>query len=372
MEAPVVVNLDWFEVYVTSNRPLSADLFRSVYRVEERAMGTRVWGKVFTLYSQGVCSPGDVPLIEVRCCPRVSSLFVDQLGAHIRLCNYYLYAGGPVTLLRDFCVNWGLTVRRIFRFDVCRDFVRFDDDTRPEVFVRRYLEGKYSKINQSRLHAHADDRWERRVWQSLSWGSVSSSVTTKLYNKTVEMRECFDKPYIREVWRRAGLRTDLGDVWRLEFSVRPDRRDGIHLSDLEPLRLVPLWESLLSRYFRFCVYQDGVRKDRCRPRTLFRLGSRPTAFPRRGLPPSHPKDFVERCSLALSVLSSQFVDDESQACISFLESRLESVRRSRYHLEPVDVAWMRYLLASAVSGVSSFPASVRDYFRRSYEEGCVF
>ena len=42
-----------------------------------------------------------------------------------------------------------------------------------------------------------------------------------LYNKSQEMADVKEKPYIRERWNQAGLRSDCS-VWRLEFSLKSD------------------------------------------------------------------------------------------------------------------------------------------------------
>ena len=47
----------------------------------------------------------------------------------------------------------------------------------------------------------------------MSWGSRSSAVTTKMYNKTLELYDIklnrFAKPYIREAWFKSGLIDDI-------------------------------------------------------------------------------------------------------------------------------------------------------------------
>ena len=71
---------------------------------------------------------------------------------------------------------------------------------------------------------------------SCSFGSKSSSVSTKMYNKTLEMKEVKNKPYIVENWGYNGL--DLNrDVWRIEISIKSDASTTIRTSTGEIFRL---------------------------------------------------------------------------------------------------------------------------------------
>ena len=97
------------------------------------------------------------------------------------------------------------------------DFNTFENGMQPERLIQQYMRGKVSKVNQVNVSVHGADTWTGRVWQSLKWGSPSSPVSTKLYNKSKEMQQCLDKPYIAAM---AGCRLDLTkDVWRVEFSL---------------------------------------------------------------------------------------------------------------------------------------------------------
>ena len=320
------LHIDWLEVYVLEpldRYPMNAEYFRQKgYVVNEREYGTRVYNEMFELMNEN----GD-PMIEVRRNPASGDSSFSGLvpqSCHLRLPNWMLYQGNPVTFLMEFMLKNDYIFKRIFRIDLALDFEYFDSGDRPAAFVRRYLEGKFRKINQCNLTAHGEDTWNNCNWNSLSWGSRTSMVSTKLYNKTKELTEGkSQKPYIRTCWMMAGMvdnplsmtrRKDDGsmeqvEIWRLEFSLK-SACDGWIVYEMEkgkktvkqhvPHRLTlfdtddKLWQrfqDLAYHYFRFKhkefldnnagvsaialsqVHSDKDRplrrKDRCRDKKLF-------------------------------------------------------------------------------------------------------
>lgn len=298
------VNIDWLEVYClepAGEKPRNAYYYtENGYQVSERDYGTRVYSEMFTILDDH-----DIGMIEIRRnpCSQISKdggLFPKE-SCHIRLTNYYCYTDNPIGLLRDFLAKHGYTLSRIFRLDICLDYEKFDKGDIPVKFVQRYMAGRYSKVYQSNVSAHGSDTWEQRNWNSLSWGKKKSMISTKMYNKSLELREGHDKPYIRWAWYCAGLIDDpvngmrkdengvlyKPEIWRTEFSInssakrwfiieRSDTRKQSniympHTLDLYDSRekLLIVFASLATHYFRFKYYEDGVRKDQCKDKILF-------------------------------------------------------------------------------------------------------
>ena len=271
---------------------------------------------MFTIYF-----PDGEPFLEIRRAPAAdtsteAAKFFEPYSCHIRLHNRtcYLKTTNPdnpednctaATILTQFIEQYGFTFRRISRVDLCLDFERFDTGDDPQKFLYRYLNGKYSKINQGNISAHGKDLWDGRAWNSVSWGSINSQIGTKMYNKTMEIKECRDKPYIRQAWASAGLVEDMTTllkhkddgtaykpaIWRVEFSIRSSvkkwfviehdnlgnkckRSKHNRLEDYATdSQLLTLFASLADHYFHFKHFEEGQRKDRCKDKELFRFGS---------------------------------------------------------------------------------------------------
>lgn len=114
-----------------------------------------------------------------------------------------------------------MSIKGISRVDVCCDLTIFDNCMKPQDLANKYMKDKIWKVHQSKIDAHSsdgDDSWRipihlapmekrrRRVepWNSLKWGSPKSALSTKLYNKTLELGKTnTGKFYIKDTY---GLR----------------------------------------------------------------------------------------------------------------------------------------------------------------------
>lgn len=302
------VNLDWLEVHCYE--PIVTQLNALYYHthgwiVHEREYGTRVYKEMFTLYGRD-----NQPLVEIRRNPASQGINgIHQANeCHIRLVNRACYFDDAAAWLQSFLDGYGYYNVRISRVDVCMDFTAFDRGDDPAAFVRRYFKHKYSKINQGRISAHGDDTWTGQEWNSLSWGSKKSAVSTKMYNKTMELYDqkshTYKKPHIRYAWLLSGLVDDYVNctkegktvqVWRVEFSLKSSVRNWVRIdingqrSKPQSLRndlsvwnsrekLLVMFASLANHYFHFKYYDETKRKDRCPDKVLFVWKPEETVF----------------------------------------------------------------------------------------------
>lgn len=298
------VNLDWLEVHCLEpyGDPHDAEYFRRVgLTVMERDYGTRVYKEMFTVND----AQGN-PFVEVRRAPYSTGYagIHDERECHLRLVNAACYLDNAADLMQQFIDTYHYEFNRITRVDICLDFERFDEGDDPAVFLSRYLRQVYSKINQGNITAHGADRWNGQVWNSVSWGSPTSAIGTKFYNKTMELYDpatgTYRKPHIRYAWLKCGLiddfhkvlkRKDDGyytpQIWRVEFSIRSSVkkwfaielngeakhyqsiRNTLDMYDCRD-KLLTLFASLQQHYFHFKHYDKEQRKDRCPDKVLFK------------------------------------------------------------------------------------------------------
>lgn len=251
------INLDWLEVFCEEDPhfPLTAENLRKLgWVVEQRAYGTPMYAEMYTLYR------GNTAVMEVRRNPyqkkSEGGIFADG-ACHVRYCNRTCYGVSPVQEMRNFIERSRLLFKSISRVDICMDFLRFEDNagTSPHTFIINYLNGHLIKVGQNKLRAVSrendvlqkgdDVSFAGRICgignrvNSLKWGGKKCPVSTKLYNKSLEMKEVKRKDYIIDQWVAAGmverkLTTDAKgvsreilihdgkevDVWRLEYSIK--------------------------------------------------------------------------------------------------------------------------------------------------------
>lgn len=255
------------------------------------------------------------PFIEVRREPQ--SEIIAPNVAHLRFVNRMCYFPHAASIMQQFIDDHHYEFHHIARIDICYDFEKFDYGDDPKDFMQRFMMGKYSKINQANIHAHGSDEWAGRVWNSVSWGSPSSDIGTKFYNKTLELYDpttkTYGKPYIRQAWQACGLvdnattlekcaadgKTYIPTIWRVEFSIRSSVRKWFTIrlngreKDIQSIRntldmydndekLLAMFAALTQHYFhfkhlikRYAFYKEGhtsgnpLRKDRCPDKLLF-------------------------------------------------------------------------------------------------------
>lgn len=302
------VNLDWLEVHAREpiGQPHTADFFRERgCEVVEREYGTRIYREMFVIYG----SDG-LPAIEVRRNPASSGLngIHDAEETHIRLVNRMCYYDDAAESLAKWLKSYDYTDVRLSRVDICLDFVTFDFGDDPAKFVQRYFKHKYSKYNGGDISSHGKDTWEGQTWNSIKWGNEKSVVSTKMYNKTLELKDTksglFAKPYIRQAWLMCGFIDDMQhvtlqgeevNVWRVEFSLKsaakgwcpielngkPNNKYSLR-NDLSVYagrdKILTMFASLSKHYFHFKKYKQGVRKDRCPDKKLFDFSTIQTTY----------------------------------------------------------------------------------------------
>lgn len=295
-----IVGIDWLEMFVNEDygRDYSANGFRARgYDVRERDYGTKTMAEMFVLLDAK-----GYPFVEIRRSPRgcdgTNEKTIYQAGdSYVRLSNLYCYDNNPVDLLLGFLSKEHYEIKKIYRIDIYTDFEIFDTGDKPANVVRRIVNHTYSKINQSHRRVSGEDTWTECFDNWVSWGKKGSMVSTKIYDKTKELRDTgMHKPYIVETWRRAGYIDDVVNLskdgrqvqmWRLEFSIKGNAKGWIYIDkndsedggahslphnlNLYACRkgLINALANLVPYYFRFKIYEEGKRKSLCKDKQLF-------------------------------------------------------------------------------------------------------
>lgn len=339
------INLDWLSVYCLEPKGvvMNAAYYKKLgWSVEEREYGTPQYREKFTLMN------GRHPFLEIERNPyslKQNGGIFEPESCHIRLANRTLYQPNPVQQLTNFIVKYGYEYKGISRVDVCCDLTIFDNGMNPQDLANKYMKDKIWKVHQSKIDAHSsdgDDSWRipihlgahgretktGRTWNSLKWGSPKSALSTKLYNKTLELETNTGKFYIKDAWVKSGLcelqkvryeyrnpktkemeirskqvcvvpgtavdqeipieGAKMIDVWRVEFSMNSEGRKWIdlgdnHIVDLS-LNAFDNLDSLAATFFTcsewlFCfIYAKWITKgatrlkertNRCKKLQLF-------------------------------------------------------------------------------------------------------
>ena len=391
------INIDWLEVHCLEpfDAPRTPDWFRNAgWTVSERDYGTRFYTQMFTLLF-----PDGERFLEIRRAPSSGSSnkaaqFFEPNSVSIRLVNRACYFDGAAKLLDDFIQQYGFEFRRISRIDIALDFEKFDSKDDPQRFLDRYLNGRYSKINQANVRAYGKDMWDGRFWNSVAWGSPKSQIGTKFYCKSMELREAKDKPYIRQAWASAGLVDDFiqltkkapdgsfyqPNIWRVEFSIMSSVRRWFVMEHDElgnpkkqsvpnllcyyytKPQLLNVFASLASHYFHFKKYEAGQRKDRCPDKVLFNFTEQDAFYKIEKLATERSQDKnALRLITRLQLYRETHFDPETRKACDILIHALQEERLRKSATRPYDqdeVGLLRQLISLRIHNHGSNPLSV--------------
>lgn len=318
------INLDWLEVFCIEDGCLDPNYFQNLgWNVCVREYGTPLYKQMFTLLNEH-----GKPFLEIRRDPyslKENGGIFEKGSCHIRLANRTLYTYNPIQQLQQFLVKYNYQYKGVTRIDIACDQLIFDNGMDPEKLIEDYMAGSILKNRNSRINVHGCEKAGGRSWNSIKWGSASSPLSTKIYDKTLELKESCDKLYIKDSWVKAGLcdlqkvvydykdkKTGIEEkrskmviikagtkteeertideveevkVWRVEFSIKSEARNwitidkqhvlSIGLTKFQTRERCLLMFLLLSKWcmnFVKAEYnEDGIqkRKDRCTPIVLY-------------------------------------------------------------------------------------------------------
>ena len=202
----------------------------------------------------------------------------------IKLINRELYYGKPISNLLSIGLDLKLTNHAASRIDFAIDFNTFLYGYKPITFIKDFINGKILKRGLRRGNI-AFDYSKEEMLHEIKFMKKDSNMSVKLYNKTKEMREVKNKPYIIESW----INNDLDitkDVWRLEFSIHLPKfsitdKDTGEISKFDYTKLDSkvymntVINALISKYFDF-RYNTNIKDISDMPRV--KLFPFPTSY----------------------------------------------------------------------------------------------
>lgn len=272
-------NIDWLELTCEESYPVTSSVINSKgYGTEIRGYGTRVFSEMFYVFDKIGRKEFEVrrnPLSKKS----MGGVLMDNI-CHIRVQNWKLYDSELFNDLRKFLILFNYKVKSIYRLDICLDLQEFATGMKPQTFIKKYLNQEIGKMNQPKCCAHWTDGAENRDVNSLKWGSSKSMINTKLYNKSLEIKQVKDKPYITDIWKKCDY-DEKKDVYRIEISISSDARNIVHLDtgEIKELKLTTIdnrdklyytFLSYMSHYFDFYYKDEDKRKSRCKHLKLFK------------------------------------------------------------------------------------------------------
>lgn len=248
------ISIDWLQVYGT--RPLievSPELrgLSKLYQVKHRDVATSLWMDVYDISWLGR------EVATFYCRPRSSAMDIN--GCTLKLANRVCYSMECISILTELLEVLSIKYVGITRLDICYDCNRLHGDRSVPQFLMDFFshepfcEGHIVRKGSRRVQVYGSrsNLGVTRI-SGMRWGSPQSDIGAYCYNKTLELLEVKDKPWIRERWANAGLL----NVWSKEDfdNLTPKERERyIEFGETEEFVQVPVW--------RFEISIKGHAKD---------------------------------------------------------------------------------------------------------------
>lgn len=247
MTEKYAISLDWMQYYCERSMNEVPAIFattRGKYEVEKQSYSTNLWLDVYIIKHRGR------EFATLCMNPRNSGM--PERGCTLKLANRVLYSHEWLQESKLIMAELGLRYKGITRVDVAYDCNVLAGGRSVPSFLMQYFshapycEGHIIRSGSRRVTINATRSNKGSVEISaMRWGSKGSDVGAYAYNKSLELREVKDKPWIRETWERAGLIDAFNEAEWAKLSEKEKQRK-IEQGDVQSLIETPVWRFEIS------------------------------------------------------------------------------------------------------------------------------
>lgn len=261
-----VISIDWLQLYCdcTDFKPNPA------YTWKLHGYQTQQFRKVYSIIYQ------NEEIATATAEP--SSHIMPKWAMIIKISNRELYGQNLSGLVSDLLCSNAIKFISLTRLDIAVDFQTFHNGLKPQNFIQRFMTGTYLKNGRGKYTLIGEQK-HTHTFDYLRFGTKTSEANAYIYNKTKELEQVKDKPYIRKLWSSLGFNADK-DVWRLEFSLKSKKLQCIELHTGEHtvlglevldnhILLNKLFNGFMAQYFEFKVNDGKQNKSRMKSLILF-------------------------------------------------------------------------------------------------------
>lgn len=363
------ISVDWLQVCCYSNNLaflLNNDYYNKVdslpYWLELQPLETRSFARFIRVHAKvgndwRYCA-------DILAVPR--STMLNSNIVLVKIHNRFLYSQNYIKLLYNICDTLKLSIKGLTRLDLCYDCNSFHGGLKPHKFIKEFVTAEFDspryiyKVGAKQFRVYGGKSVSSATkFSGIEFGSGKSSKRCYIYDKTRELAEVKDKPWIRQYWQQNGLISDSKThVYRAEISIKCDGMDLLNMSTGELFKLSPeylrsqpaiekLFHFYAARMFRF--HRKG-RHTRVRDYDrieLFENSPVITCKPKKVCANADTGRTEKICVSTLSRLSCQYSDlsqEYSSAlsrCITFLS-------------EVAGIKYAKEKLAKEIQGIEAF------------------
>lgn len=263
------ISVDWLQTFCHA-APISESHYSARgynFVVKKESYETAQFKDIFTVYYKSH------PAATIQQTPRTS--VINPRATCVKIANRILYCKQYINILYAIQESMSMTYKGITRIDLCYDCNYLRDGRDPARFIRQFVANEPLQIGHivrngsSRFTLHGTrSNSSIASLNSIRWGSPTAKIGAYCYDKTQELIEIKDKPWIRQVWEENGIEYGIKDselrhlssrekkhkieneglseyiekkVWRFEISIKCQGTDVLNMNTGELFRLSPLY-----------------------------------------------------------------------------------------------------------------------------------
>lgn len=363
------ISVDWLQVCCYSNNLaylLNNDYYNKIdslpYWLELQPLETRNFARFIRVHTKvgndwRYCA-------DILAVPR--STMLNSNIVLVKIHNRFLYSQNYIKLLYNICNAFKLSIKGLTRLDLCYDCNSFHGGLKPHRFIKEFVTAEFDspryiyKVGAKQFRVYGGKSVSSATkFSGIEFGSGKSSKRCYIYDKTRELEEVKDKPWIRQYWQENGLISDeKTHVYRAEISIKCDGMDLLNLATGELFKLSPeylqsqpaiekLFHFYAARMFRFHRKGKHTRVRDYDRIELFENSPIITCKPKKVCVNADTGRTEKICVSTLSKLSCQYSDlsqEYSSAlsrCITFLS-------------EVAGIKYAKEKLAKEIQGIEAF------------------
>lgn len=239
--------VDWLEVCAYGNLLREGEVWvqGKCYLIRKEERQTAMFKDFFIITFRGL------EYAYIRQTPRLERM--KKGLTCVKLANRVLYHEAYVPFLQSLMRALNLRYHGITRMDIALDCNKFPCGRSPHRFIRDFVMKPIGEIGgmylagcrEYSIHGRKSISNDGQI-NYIQFGSPSGDRKGYIYDKSLELQEVKDKPWIREMWEAAGLKNDdKNHVWRAEISIKGGGKD---LLNLETGQLFPLAPEYIACY----------------------------------------------------------------------------------------------------------------------------
>lgn len=261
-----MITLDWLQIYCNGSKFTPGGDFV----IKEEPYQTKLFKKIHKVYlwEEEFCTCTSVPTSNV----------LPPSAMIVKFSNRQLYGAMFKELFELFMFRCQVEYISVTRIDLALDLQTFRNNLHPLNLIKGFVFDKYLKNGRGKFTIHGEQKFTNE-FQTLRFGTKTSPVNVYLYNKSIELRQVQDKPYIRARWDELGAVPGV-DVWRLEISIKAEGTGFVNLNtgEYDKVSIYTVFEtdilhhvyfSFIAQYFAFKINDQTKNKTRMKDLQLF-------------------------------------------------------------------------------------------------------